>query len=217
MPEPIPVLPDPRAAQGAFGCVYRARWNGKDVAAKKLHRNRLGDAELRAVTRSAGVQLELPPHPCLVQLLGVSWSIDSASVLLVMELCAAGSLGAALSSASTAHLDWATQKLPIARDIAHGLSFLHAQLPPIIHRDLKPDNIMLTAGRAGCKIGDFDSLRLIGHSLMTREVRPPLHITLGGTWHPPLPLGRVPHSHPTPLGGTHDVLSSRREHQCPPR
>ena len=61
-----------------------------------------------------------------------AWSIESASVILIMERVSGGTLGAALSNAVP--LNWDSQKLPIALGIARGLSFLHQQTPPIIHR-----------------------------------------------------------------------------------
>lgn len=44
--------------------------------------------------------------------------------------------------------------LPIAIDIAKGISYLHHQNPQIIHRDLKPANILLDSHRRA-KVADF--------------------------------------------------------------
>ena len=135
--------------------------------------------------RSAELQFEIPSHAHLVRLLGVAWSIETASVVLVMELMG-GTLGAALSRPPgdtggsggnpRPPLDWATQKLPIARGVASGLNFLHSQVPPIIHRDLKPDNILLDDACVTAKIGDFDTLRYEARSnasMMSGEVGTP--------------------------------------------
>ena len=56
---------------GSFGTVCSCLWRGRPVAVKTLHRNRMREGELRGVKRCAELQLELPPHPNLVQLLGV--------------------------------------------------------------------------------------------------------------------------------------------------
>ncbi|CAL4884639.1 unnamed protein product [Urochloa decumbens] len=42
-----------------------------------------------------------------------------------------------------------------ARQILHGLDFLHSHQPPIIHRDLKCDNIFVNGNHGEVKIGDL--------------------------------------------------------------
>ncbi|KAL6899497.1 hypothetical protein ACP4OV_006155 [Aristida adscensionis] len=42
-----------------------------------------------------------------------------------------------------------------ARQILHGLDYLHSHQPPIIHRDLKCDNIFVNGNHGEIKIGDF--------------------------------------------------------------
>ena len=162
--------------QGNFGSVSSALWRGRPVATKKLHRNKMSERELNGVKRTAELQLSLPTHPNLVTLIGMAWSIEAASVMLVMELCRGGTLGAALQE-SAKPLHWRSQKLPIARGVAKGLAFLHSQVPSaIIHRDLKPENVLLDSSRSSGKIGDFGLSREIsfGDGTMTTEVGTPL-------------------------------------------
>jgi serine/threonine protein kinase len=47
------------------------------------------------------------------------------------------------------------RKIKIAREIAHGMAYLHSADQPIVHFDLKPANIMLTDGGETCRIIDF--------------------------------------------------------------
>lgn len=42
-----------------------------------------------------------------------------------------------------------------ARQILHGLAYLHSQKPPVIHRDLKCDNIFVNGNQGQVKIGDL--------------------------------------------------------------
>jgi len=42
-----------------------------------------------------------------------------------------------------------------ARQILHGLLYLHSHRPPIIHRDLKCDNIFVNGNQGEVKIGDL--------------------------------------------------------------
>ncbi|KAI3444381.1 hypothetical protein Pfo_001046 [Paulownia fortunei] len=42
-----------------------------------------------------------------------------------------------------------------ARQILHGLDYLHSQNPPVIHRDLKCDNIFVNGNQGEVKIGDL--------------------------------------------------------------
>ena len=135
----------------------------------------MGKRKLLAVLRSASLQLELAEHAHLVRLLGIAWSVEAASVVLVMELMD-DTLGAALRGPPRRILDWKSQKLPIARGVASGLNFLHSQRPPIIHRDLKPENILLDVACSAAKIGDFDTLRneaLSSTSMMSCDVGTP--------------------------------------------
>ena len=150
---------------GSFGEVQEARWRGISVAVKKMHRNRISDANLESFTRAAQLELSLRPHPNVVRLLGLAWSIQEASVMLVMELCD-DSLAKALTAAS---MKWATQKMRLLRDLALGVEFLHAQ--GVIHRDIKPGNVLVDATRSSAKVADFGLSRFEVHDrTMTGEV-----------------------------------------------
>ncbi|KAL6633798.1 hypothetical protein ACP70R_026469 [Stipagrostis hirtigluma subsp. patula] len=56
-----------------------------------------------------------------------------------------------------------------ARQILHGLDYLHSHQPPIIHRDLKCDNIFVNGNHGEVKIGDL-GLATVMHSPKARSV-----------------------------------------------
>ena len=87
---------DKALGHGAFGTVRAAEWRGKRVAVKQLHRNRINERDLHAFARSAELELSIGAHENVVRLLGLAWSIDSALVISVMELCGGGTLAEAL-------------------------------------------------------------------------------------------------------------------------
>ena len=197
-----------KLGQGSFGAVFAATWRDRPVAAKKLHRNKMSAADLLGVKRSAELQLSLPAHANLIGLIGVAWSIDSASVILVQDLALGSTLGAALKGSS---LKWASQKLPIAAGLASGLAFLHGQLPnAVIHRDLKPDNVLLDPALGSCKIGDFGLSREVAVDVtMTQEVGTPLFSApeLIGSMMVALPAGRQPYDESVDLFSLGAVLA----------
>ncbi len=139
---------------GTFGHVCTAQWRDRRVAVKRMHRHRINEAELQFFKRSVEVELSLSRHPNVAQLLGLAWSVETAGVMLVMELCPGGNLAQLLSRPLT----WANDRLPIAEGVAAGLAFLHHHR--VIHRDIKPENILLDAGNQ-TKICDFGRSRFM--------------------------------------------------------
>jgi hypothetical protein len=77
-------------------------------------------------------------HPCIVQVMGAVMK-RGTEPMLVMECMDHGSLYDLLHN-ETVELD-AEVSLPILRDIARGLRFLHAADPCIVHGDLKAQNV----------------------------------------------------------------------------
>ena len=148
-----------RLGAGAFGEVWLARLNSTPVAVKKLHRNKLDEANLKAFKAECELQLSLR-HPNIVQLIGGHWNLEDVNVCVVIELCERGTLQDMLDKEprESTHLSWARHKLPIATGIAHGMAYLHSQDPPVIHRDLKPENILVDDGYVA-KLADFGTSR----------------------------------------------------------
>jgi serine/threonine protein kinase len=165
--------------KGGFATVHAARWRGSAVAAKlfMLQRDDLAndspppgiaaamDSYVRFHIKSeaqtvdderqgAAYERELMllqslRHPNICTLYGVVVSPP----MLIMELCAAGSLAALLRVSTLETLPW-TRRADIGAGVACGVDFLHGNDPPVIHRDLKSLNVVL-ASDGTAKLVDF--------------------------------------------------------------
>ncbi|XP_005064749.1 mitogen-activated protein kinase kinase kinase 21 isoform X1 [Mesocricetus auratus] len=168
-PVPSPASPPPRPCSplhvdferlelkeligaGGFGQVYRATWQGQEVAVKEARRDPEQDAAAAAesVRREARLFAMLR-HPNIIQLRGVC--LQQPHLCLVLEFARGGSLNRALAAAAPdprvpgprrarripphVLVNWAVQ-------IARGMLYLHEEaVVPILHRDLKSSNILL--------------------------------------------------------------------------
>lgn len=112
--------------QGSFGEVRSGVHRGTPVAIKKLHRSKLTEVHLRRFKEELELQIALR-HPNIVTLIGGSWELDSATVCLVLELCARGTLWQVLRGQERTALRWSSHKLPLLRDVARGMAYLHSQ------------------------------------------------------------------------------------------
>ncbi|XP_005345951.1 mitogen-activated protein kinase kinase kinase 21 [Microtus ochrogaster] len=137
---------------GGFGQVYRATWQGQEVAVKAARRDPEQDAASAAesVRREARLFAMLR-HPNIIQLRGVC--LRQPHLCLVLEFARGGALNRALAAAAPdprapgprralripphVLVNWAVQ-------IARGMLYLHEEaVVPILHRDLKSSNILL--------------------------------------------------------------------------
>eukprot|EP00747_Dinoflagellata_sp_TGD_P165726 gnl/TRDRNA2_/TRDRNA2_187440_c0_seq1.p1 gnl/TRDRNA2_/TRDRNA2_187440_c0~~gnl/TRDRNA2_/TRDRNA2_187440_c0_seq1.p1 ORF type:complete len:389 (-),score=62.53 gnl/TRDRNA2_/TRDRNA2_187440_c0_seq1:104-1138(-) len=124
-----------RIGVGTTAEVFRASWNGTDVAVKRL-RGAL-HAEFQ---RELSVLLQLR-HPNLVLFMGAS-PLPAGSPMIVSELCEGGTVFQLLHERPELTLPW-SQRLKVAVDTAKGMNFLHRQR--VVHRDLKSLNLLLAA------------------------------------------------------------------------
>ena len=147
--------------KGSFGEVLRGSYDGQLVAVKRFKDAKLSASDQAQLKDEAAVMANLQ-SPFLIRLLGLS--LESPP-LLVMELAEGGSLYHMLKNASQ-ELPW-VWRLRVLRDIALGLSVLHAH--ELLHRDLKSLNILLdVAGRA--KLCDFGLSTLKSQAKDTADV-----------------------------------------------
>lgn len=148
--------------------------NGAPCAGKKLH-DVLMHSQMpnkmflvKKLVDECRIMSELK-HPNVVQFFGLCFFENSDYPVIVMEKLTS-SLDALLTSHSSLPL---ALKTMLMQDIARGLNYLHAQVPPIIHRDITARNILLTSSMMA-KLGDLGSARIIwSHGIPSTLSRTP--------------------------------------------
>ncbi|CAM0885753.1 unnamed protein product [Alopecurus aequalis] len=156
--------------RGGYGNVYKAVYNGMEIAIKKLHQlqgldDKAFDNEFR--------NLRKIKHPNVVRLIGYSYESREKYVpyngelvraktmerVLCFEYMQGGSLDKHIEDGSC-DLDWPTC-YQIIKGTSDGLNHLHTvQNKPIYHLDLKPANVLLDNNKTA-KIGDLGLSRLV--------------------------------------------------------
>jgi hypothetical protein len=142
---------------GGWGYVAEGTFRGQKVAVKCLHRGILSQFTSNHVRREISIMAQVR-HPNLVLLIGAILNADTGP-LIITEL-----LDRSLRSAYEDHLLEEHCKLPILRDVATALTYLHSHRRPIIHRDVSSANVLLDAVRNNswrAKLSDFGSANLI--------------------------------------------------------
>ncbi|KAL4302758.1 hypothetical protein GQ457_10G016420 [Hibiscus cannabinus] len=142
--------------EGGFGTVYKAQLDSGQVVAIK----RAKKEQFENLQKEFSSEVELLAkidHRNLVKLLGY---VDKGNErLIITEYVPNGTLRDHLDGQRGKILDF-NQRLEIAIDVAHGLTYLHQYAEKqIIHRDVKSSNILLTESRRA-KVADFGFARL---------------------------------------------------------
>jgi len=136
--------------EGSYGKVCVGTWNGACVVLK-FCKNK---GQLEEFINEMKLMIELPPHPNVVHLFGIS--LDGPQPIIVMEYCVGGSLDKLLFDSNVKLSD--EDKIRLVRGIALGMLHLHKH--NIVHRDLAARNILLTAS-GDPKISDFGMSRVV--------------------------------------------------------
>ena len=151
-------------SRGTHDSLVRVKCLGVEYHGKKLHdlavklEKKKNDEIMTRLKRECEQLISLR-HPRLVQFMGVVFSPNDASPILVNENISM-SVASALDSHTRLPL---TVQLSILQDVAQGLVFLHCRTKPIIHGDLTARNVLLTRGLQA-KIADLGVAQLFDPS-----------------------------------------------------
>ncbi|XP_003743253.2 serine/threonine-protein kinase TBK1 [Galendromus occidentalis] len=146
--------------RGATATVYQGvnKKTGDLVAVKTFNKVSL-DRPLNVQMREFDV-LKKVNHENIVKLIAIEEELESASKILVMELCTGGSLFSILDDPMNSYGLEEDEFLLVLKDLTAGMK--HLRDNNIIHRDLKPGNIMKYVaenGRSIYKLTDFGAAR----------------------------------------------------------
>ena len=139
---------------------------GTVYAAKKFWMSQRQEQFLKMFVKEVKLLSRLN-HPNIVKYHGISIEARTDALLLLMERLQTNLSVYLLSDSPPDY----PRKLSILKDVAAGLSYLHAQDPAIIHRDLTAKNVLLDS-HLRAKIADFGNARIAqidsgGHKTMT--------------------------------------------------
>ena len=146
---------------GAWGTVTRGVYCGQPVAVKWPHQYILSQHTLERLERETQLMTQVR-HPNLVRIIAAVFDNESrvlqAPPMIVTEL-----LDTDLRQCYEQGRLQGSSRMPIFRDVAYGLHYLHDRQEPIIHRDVSAPNVLLQALPAGmwrAKVSDFGSANL---------------------------------------------------------
>ena len=136
--------------KGAYGEVRVGVYHGNQVAVKRLHNVIASDYYHKLIQREMGIAARLR-HPNLILFIG---AVTRGNLTIVTELMET-SLRSELEHGRLKE----THILPISRDVACALCYLHSLPEPIIHRDISSANVLLNSRQGGwtAKVGDYGS------------------------------------------------------------
>ena len=143
---------------GGWGYVARGTFRGQTVAVKCLHRAILSPENEGRLRREISIMSQVR-HPNLLLLIGAVLTAEREGPLIVTEL-----LDTSLRSAYEGGSLEERSKVPVLRDVASALTYLHSHRTPILHRDVSSANVLLEYARPDiqwkAKLSDFGSANL---------------------------------------------------------
>ncbi|XP_075484107.1 serine/threonine-protein kinase EDR1-like [Primulina tabacum] len=152
-----------RIGIGSYGEVYRAEWNGTEVAVKKFMKQDISGDALAQFKCEVEIMLSLR-HPNVVLLMGAVTLPPNMSILT--ELLPRGSLYKLLHRPHI-QID-EKRRIKMALDVAKGMNYLHTRHPIIVHRDLKTPNLLVDKNWV-VKVSDFGMSRLQHHTFLSSK------------------------------------------------
>lgn len=149
--------PANKIGEGGSGSVYKGKLKDGSIVAVKRARKNKHDKYLLLEFKNEILTLSKIEHLNLVKLSGFLEHGDER--IIVVEYVGNGTLREHLDGRGGNGLELA-ERLDIAIDVAHALTYLHTYSdPPIIHRDVKASNILITE-KLRAKVTDFGFARM---------------------------------------------------------
>eukprot|EP00271_Cylindrocystis_brebissonii_P000893 TRINITY_DN11071_c0_g3_i1.p1 TRINITY_DN11071_c0_g3~~TRINITY_DN11071_c0_g3_i1.p1 ORF type:complete len:961 (-),score=224.53 TRINITY_DN11071_c0_g3_i1:406-3288(-) len=152
-----------RIGQGSYGKVFRADWQGSDVAVKVFLEQDIKGEALTEFKAEIEMMRRLR-HPNVVLLMGAVMRPPNLSI--VTEFCPRGSLFRLLHRPNR-ELD-EKRRIRMALDVAKGMNYLHRRDPPIVHRDLKSPNLLVDKNWT-VKVCDFGLSRMKHNTFLSSK------------------------------------------------
>ena len=150
-----------------WGYVTQGVLCGQKVAVKSFHQDIVAQLVSNQVQQEMQMMAQVH-HPNLLLFIGAILD-PVAGPLIVTEL-----LDQTLQSAYEDQLLEEHSKLPILRDVASALNYLHSHCPPIIHGGINSSNVLLEAlrnGRWKAKLSDFGMVNLIHAHIFNKALK----------------------------------------------
>ena len=154
---------------GAWGSVSEGKYKDQLVAVKQPHRAILTTPIVKRLQREVQIMAQVR-HPNLVRFIAAVFDDNVERLkeppMIILEL-----LDMNLRTAYERDVLGAS-KIPIFRDVAYALHYLHEHQDPIIHRDISTPNVLLEAlpqGAWKAKVSDFGSANLEKRSKTAAE------------------------------------------------
>lgn len=152
-----------RIGLGSYGEVYRADWNGGEVAVKKFLDQDFSGAALAEFKREVRIMRRLR-HPNVVLFRGAVTRPPHLSI--ITEFLPRGSLYRILHRPNC-QVD-EKRRIKMALDVAKGMNCLHSSIPTIVHRDLKSPNLLVD-NNWNVKVCDFGLSRLKHNTFLSSK------------------------------------------------
>jgi len=136
--------------KGAFGIVYKAVLDGKEVAVKEISAESINQKELEAFIEEARLMKDIPQHPNVLQFIGIS----PKPFCIITEFMEKGDLWSYLTCGAKISFK---QQLDWIKGISKGM--VHLSSRSIVHRDLAARNVLLRNSLQAV-VSDFGLSRL---------------------------------------------------------